>query len=68
MFQQRLWGRPFIGWALDAGVVVLAILFLIGGDPTLRLLAVVLVVWRAVSVVTGVLVWRRTQGRTPGRR
>ena len=68
MFQRRLWGRPTIGWAVDVAVVVLAIVLLVGGDPTLRLIAVLLVVWRAVSVALGVVVWRRTAGRTPGGR
>jgi len=58
-----MWGRPTIAWALDVGVVLLAVALLIWGDPTLKMLAVLLVVWRAVSAALGVVVQRRLQGR-----
>ncbi|MGN6744091.1 MAG: hypothetical protein ACTHJL_12470 [Amnibacterium sp.] len=63
MLQGRLWGRPTLGWAIDAGVVVLAIGLLIFGDSTLRLLAVLLLVWRAVSVGLALAITRRAGER-----
>lgn len=66
MFTRRLWGRPPIGWVLDAGVVVIAVFLMLLGDPTSRLLAVLLLVWRAISVGLALLVWRRSaEGRSP---
>jgi hypothetical protein len=64
MLQARLWGRPTVAWGLDVAVVVLAVVLLLGGDRTLQLLAVLMLLWRVVSVALGVLVWRRTaEGR-----
>lgn len=59
MLQSRLWGRPTIGWFVDAGVVVVAVGLLIFGDSTLRLLALLLIAWRAVSVGLALAVYRR---------
>jgi hypothetical protein len=59
MLQGRVWGRPTLGWAIDAGVVVLVVGLLIFGNGTLRLLAVLLLVWRAVSVALALTVYRR---------
>ena len=64
MLQARLWGRPTVAWAFDVAVVVLAVALLLLGDRTLQLLAVLMLLWRLVSVALGVLVWRRTaEGR-----
>jgi hypothetical protein len=71
MLQGGLWGRPAWSWGLDVGVVLLAVLLLIFGDsPTTRLLAVLFVVWRAITVALAVLLWRRAERRRPpdGRR
>ncbi|HEV7623664.1 MAG TPA: hypothetical protein VGO26_05975 [Amnibacterium sp.] len=65
MLQARLWGRPALAWALDAGVVVLALALLLLDDSTLQLLGVLLLVWRAITVAIAVFVWRRTaEGRS----
>jgi hypothetical protein len=65
MLQARRWGRPTLAWAIDAGVVVLALALLLLGNPTLQMLGVLLLVWRAVTVGVAVLVWRRTaEGRS----
>ena len=65
MFTRRLWGRPPFAWVLDAAVVVIAVFLLLLGDPTLRLIAVLMLVWRAISVGLAVLVWRRSaEGRS----
>ena len=66
MFTRRLWGRPPFAWVLDAAVVVIAVFLLLLGDPTLQLIAVLMLVWRAISVGLAVLVWRRSsEGRSP---
>lgn len=67
MVRARLWGRPTIAWVLDASVVVLAVALLILGDRTLRLLAVLMVLWRVGSVALAVAVWRRTPDGRSGR-
>lgn len=65
MLQARLWGRPAVAWSLDLVVVVLAVALLLLGDNTLQLIAVLMLLWRLVSVALGVLVWRRTaEGRS----
>ena len=65
MLQARLWGRPTLAWALDVAVVVLALALLLLGDRTLQLLAVLMLVWRLVTVALAVVVWRRTaEGRS----
>jgi hypothetical protein len=65
MLQARLWGRPTLAWALDVAVVVLALALLLLGDRTLQLLAVLMLVWRLVTVALAVAVWRRTaEGRS----
>jgi hypothetical protein len=56
-----------VAWALDVAVVVLAVVLLVAGDRTLQLLGVLLLVWRAVTVVLAVAVWRRTPEGRAGR-
>lgn len=64
MLQARLWGRPTVAWALDVVVVVLALAMLLLGDSTVRLVGMLMLLWRLVSVALGVLVWRRSaEGR-----
>jgi hypothetical protein len=64
MLQARLWGRPTVAWVLDIAVAVIALALLLLGDRTVQLLAVLMLLWRLVSVALGVLVWRRTaEGR-----
>ena len=64
MLQARLWGRPTVAWARDVVVVVLALAMLLLGDSTVRLVGMLMLLWRLVSVALGVLVWRRSaEGR-----
>jgi hypothetical protein len=65
MLQSRRWGRPTLAWAIDAGVVVLALALLLLGSGTVQLLGVLLLVWRVATVALAVVVWRRTaEGRS----
>jgi hypothetical protein len=71
MLRGGLWGRPALSWALDVGVVLLALYLLIAGDsPTGRMIGVLFVGWRAITVALAVLVWRRAERSRPqeGRR
>jgi hypothetical protein len=65
MPQACRWGRPTLAWAIDVGVVVLAVALLLLGSGTLQLLGVFLLLWRVATVALAVLVWRRTaEGRS----